>query len=40
MLELCSLREGDYVIAWYWDRGEEILHPSHLMLLPRGERPI
>ena len=40
VLELSALQEGDYVIAWYWDRGEEILHPSHLMLLPKGERPI
>ena len=27
------LRENDYVIAWYWDRGEDILHASHVMLL-------
>lgn len=31
---LSDLKEGNFLIAWYWDRGEEILSPSHLMLLP------
>ena len=32
--ETAQLEVGDYVIAWYWNRGEEVLHPSHLMRLP------
>ena len=29
-----DLKAGGFLMAWYWDRGEEILHPSHLMILP------
>ena len=32
--EKTDLAPGDHVIAWYWNRGEEILHPSHLLRLP------
>ena len=30
-----QIEEGGFLMAWYWDRGEEILHASHLMILPR-----
>lgn len=29
-----ALKVGGFLMAWYWDRGEEILHASHLMILP------
>lgn len=29
-----DLTEGSFLMAWYWDRGEEILRSSHMMLLP------
>ena len=34
VMQISDLQEGDTVIAWYWDRGETVLHPSHLMVLP------
>ena len=36
-IPVSSLQEGDRIIAWYWDRGEEILRASHVMVLPGEE---
>lgn len=30
-----QLKEGSFLLAWYWGQGETVLHSSHLMLLPR-----
>lgn len=33
--QLQDLTVGGHVMAWYWDRGEDVLSASHLMLLPQ-----
>ena len=32
--EVTQLTPGSHVIAWYWDQGQQILHPSHILVLP------
>ena len=29
-----ELREGQRIMGWYWDRGEEVIRASHVMILP------
>lgn len=33
-LEHTELREGQRIMGWYWDQGEEIVRASHIMILP------
>ena len=33
--DMGDLKVGDFVVAWYWDRGEEILRCGDLMILPK-----
>ena len=37
VLELSQLQEGSYIMAWYWNRGEEVTRASHVMLLPERQ---
>lgn len=37
-LDHSELQEGQYIMGWYWDQGEEIIRASHLMILPEMEQ--
>ena len=32
--DVSYLKEGNFIIAWYWDQGQEIIPVSHIMILP------
>ena len=32
--DLSALQEGGFFMAWYWNQGEEVVHASHIMVLP------
>lgn len=32
--DMDQIREGSFVLAWYWDQGEPVMRVSRLMLLP------
>ena len=36
-LDASAVKEGDFIMAWYWNRGEKILRCSHIMVLPESE---